>query len=830
MKTRKIIYVLTLFFLALTADAQGLRFIGMEDRIESRTSYEVFASRQPSFKDILRIEFELALYPPSDFGYILRLKNNADNRVFNLLYSGAGWDRNYPFRLNEEGRSSIIKADIPQNYVNTDKWMSVLLEFDLQSGDVVFKVDDYAYMTQIEPLSTVWKPDLSFGKSDYFIDVPTFAIRNLKVSDRKKTFVFPLNETEGSDVHEARRRTRGKVANPEWLLEKSYRWDLAEEFSSSTVAGANYDPIRNSVIYYNQDSLFAYDVSRRETKAFKTEGKGPMRLYLARSFINPGDSLIYMYEALEGFNEAESMPRVVSLDPDSREWSAVSDDAIPVHFHHHSSYLDVHRGKFVVFGGFGDMIYNGDFYSYDIEGGKWTNDGKPAGDVIFPRYFTSIGYVPENDEVYVFGGMGNECGEQVVGRHYFYDLHRIDLGTGESYTLWDRDMEWNGDNMVPVRNMIMEDGGFYTVCYPEFLTNSYLQLYYFDIERKTCQKYSDKVPIRSDKMATNANVYYDEELRTLILTVQESEDDVSSHLKIYTLAYPPLTEEEYALMSLNRKGLLMWITGSLLFAAACVFVGFRIARSAKRKAVLARELSLKRHPLEERNNSICLFGGFTALDPNGLPVQFPLQLRKLLLLIIKYNLDNGLSSRRMSSILWPDKPEEKVKNSRGVALNHLRTLLKNFDGVSLVFEDNHFKLEAGNGFYCDWFEFKKEISSENPDIDKLISLTSRGKFMQFTDDPVFDSFKEKTENALINLFVSEMENFWSRRAYMTVVELAEIVLISDPLNEQALIWLVNALVKLKKSDDALVRYSAFASEYLNVYESEYNRDFKSLLM
>ncbi len=711
--------------------------------------------------------------------------------------------------------------------------MSVFLEFNLRSGCVTLKLDDYAYTTEIEPLSTHWKPDLSFGKSDYFIDVPTFAIRNLRVSDNRRTFVFPLNETEGTVVHEGRNRTRGKVVNPEWLLEKSYKWTLAGNFKSSSVAGVNYDPIRRSVVYFNHDSLFVYDVSRREARISETAGECPMELYMASSFINPTDSLIYVYEAVEGVNGRDSIPRMVSLNPVSGRWTAISHDALPINFHHHSSYLDSARQKFMIFGGFGDMIYNGDFYSYDLNGRRWNREEKLGGATIFPRYFTSVGYAPDSDLVYIFGGMGNECGEQIVGRHYFYDLHCIDLKTGISMNLWDEGLDWHEEeNMVPVRNMVLEDGGFYTVCYPEFLTNSYLQLYFFDIKGRTYHKFCNKVPIRSDKMATNANLFYDKELRTMIMTVQESDDDVRSSLSIYTLAFPPLTEEEYEAMSRNPHVKFIWITAVIVLAV----LGFAIyylqkRRREKRRAIIAFEQGIrKRHVPEDRNNSICLFGGFTALGPTGLPIQFSLQQRKLLLLIIKYNLDNGLSSKRMSSVLWPDKPEEKVKNSRGVALNHLRSLLKKFDGVSLVYEDNHFKLAFDDRFYCDWFEFKKEISSEKPGIDKLMSLVSRGKFMQFTDDPVFDSFKEKTETALINLFTSEMENYFSRKAYLTVAELAEIVLVSDPLNEQAMIWLVNALVKLKNSDEAMVRYSTFASEYSSVYESEYERDFKSLLM
>ena len=60
-------------------------FNGMESSIDERTSYDVFSSRKPKFTDVLKIEFSLSMYLPSDFGYILRIKNNEDERIFNLL-------------------------------------------------------------------------------------------------------------------------------------------------------------------------------------------------------------------------------------------------------------------------------------------------------------------------------------------------------------------------------------------------------------------------------------------------------------------------------------------------------------------------------------------------------------------------------------------------------------------------------------------------------------------------------------------------------------------------------------------------------------------------
>ena len=82
------------------------------------------------------------------------------------------------------------------------------------------------------------------------------------------------------------------------------------------------------------------------------------------------------------------------------------------------------------------MIYNGNFYVYDLKKNIWDCGSLPKGDVIHPRYFTSLGYSKKDDNVYIFGGMGNESGEQIVGRHYFYDLHRLDLQTNHSELIW----------------------------------------------------------------------------------------------------------------------------------------------------------------------------------------------------------------------------------------------------------------------------------------------------------------------------------------------------------------------------------------------------------
>ena len=114
-------------------------------------------------------------------------------------------------------------------------------------------------------------------------------------------------------------------------------------------------------------------------------------------------------------------------------------------------------------------------------------------------------------------------------------------------------------------------------------------------------------------------------------------------------------------------------------------------------------------------------------------------------------------------------------------------------------------------------------------MEKVMPIVSRGKFLPFIEDPVFDSFKEKTESLLINMLSAELIRCYERRQYVNALDLSDVIFHTDSLNEQALICQLNSLVRLKRAEDALVRYSAFVKEYNAMYDAEYEHDFKSLI-
>lgn len=72
-----------------------------------------------------------------------------------------------------------------------------------------------------------------------------------------------------------------------------------------------------------------------------------------------------------------------------------------------------------------------------------------------------------------------------------------------------------------------------------------MRLYRFLIKDGSCQILGDSIPIYSDKITTNARLYYNERLSRLFVTVQETRDDVSSKFSVYSLLFPPVSLEKY---------------------------------------------------------------------------------------------------------------------------------------------------------------------------------------------------------------------------------------------------------------------------------------------
>jgi DNA-binding SARP family transcriptional activator len=822
---------------ASTPPPGGLKFKGSEQPIDQRTSYNVFGKEVAEFSDYFNIEFNLALYPTTQIGYLIRIKNNESSAIYNLFYDGQG--SRHVFRFNEEGKNNLITAALPREALLEMPWVRMKISFNLKNDSVKLTIHNQTFSAAAGELPDICHPIILFGRSDHIIDVPSFAIRDLSVGSTEKYF-FPLNESKGTAVHDASGESFGEVSNPEWLVNDAYHWRYKTSLKSQSVAGANYNQEKKEIYYFNRDSLWIYNVRSGNTNIKVFEEKSPVKLKLGTNFLHTKNNKLYSYEPyVEGYNG----PTIASLDLDTYQWTAESSDHLASPLHHHGSYFNPSNEQYTIFGGFGNMHYSKDFFSYDLNKKTWEKLEAFTGDFIPPRYFTSVGYLKETNSIYIFGGMGNESGEQIVGRKYFYDLYKIDLDTKRVSKLWD--IKWEKDNVVPVRGMvILNDSSFYTLCYPEHFSQSLLKLYRFSLKDGSYEILGDSIPIRSDKITTNANLYYDSLLNNMYAVVQEFEDDISSDLKIYSLSFPPITAQELTSYSKKKSNNAILVILLVFLSAIAVAIGYLLSRKSKLRKVdlgesvqkpeqiQSEQLATPKAESETKANSIYLFGNFTVRDRKNRDItyMFSEQLKQVFCLILQYSTtDDGIASQRLSTILWPDKPTDKVKNSRGVTINHLRKVLSELDGIELIYDKGHFKILQTEEFYCDYSRCIQIISTGKIEEhrDEFLEILSRGKLLHLSEHPVFDSFKEEMEKQLEPVLLVEMEKSFEAERYQTTIKLAEAMSNIDPLNDTALTFQIKAMQKLKMNDEARIRYQAFVIEYKKIMGTDYPHPYKA---
>lgn len=840
MKLRIITILLVLFYPCVCLLAQGLLIKGNDSFIEQRTSYNVFHTTEPVFNHRLSIEFELAPVSTDEvyrIGYLLRLKNKEAGTTFNILYNDQGGAT--VFKLNHEGKDVLITAVMDKWKLYENYWIKMRIDFDMDNDSVHFTINDRKFSSNGLVMDNSWKPSLFFGKSEHVIDVPSFALRNLVVGNADKVYRFPLNESSGEEVHDSDGRVTGRVINPAWLINKAYYWEEGASFSSRSVAGSNFNPHTQEVYYFNKDSITIHNIRTKQTKQYAYSNECPIVMRLGTNFIDWENKLLYVYEVSD---PPGGDVMIATLSLDNYEWSVKSTEQLPRQLHHHCSFTDEANRRHIIFGGFGNLHYSDNFYSYSLEENHWDKLNFERNPVT-PRYFASMGNAGDTGILYLFGGMGNESGDQTVGRVYYYQLFKVDLNEGQITKLWE--IPWKNENVVPVRGMIVDgEDSFYTLCYPEHFSHSQLKLYKFSIADGSYEILGDSIPILSEKIKTHANLYYNKRSNELISIVQEFDyDDIASTAKIYSLSFPPVTKEGLTLYSSKSFSLWLWVViGVAFIMIQVIIVANMLQRKRKQttqKATLGSDSPLTHKPLkdtisprENLPNSIYLFGGFSMIDRNNREINYMLsaKLKQAFFLILRYSLENGITSQEFSELLWPDKPEDKVKNSRGVTLNNLRKILSGIDGVNLVHERGVYKIVITDECYCDYVRCLEIASDSNVEehIEEFAEIISRGKFLKSVDVPLLDSFKEYIERRIEPIMFLGMEKAYASDYYNLTISLCEGIFNCDPLNEESLSYLIQSLMKLKQKDEAKRRYLLFTVEYKKTMGEEYGKSFAVL--
>ena len=846
---RRLCLLFLLTGMTLFAYSQGLLFQANDKEIKERTSLQIFQEGEiPCFTKNFQLSFELSIRDFDTFGYVFLLKEDQGKTKYSFTYTYLDGE-NSTFKFNTDGKENHYSLNL-RNDALAYQWIPVSFAFDLQQDVLTIRIGDNEKKITSLGLKDTFCPHLFFGRYDYILDMPTFAIRNLKLEgDRSHSYTFPLNENEGEEVHTSIGKVLGTVVNPVWLINGSYHWEKLFEYSFQTPSGITFEPDSQRLIIFSQDSLLTYNLLKRQPQKYSYSNKLPVKLQLATHFMNTTDGKLYVYE-LNNLPLGDAT--VAALDLNNQEGKQTGVAALPVQLHHHDGFWDETTGKYLVFGGFGNKRFNNTFLEYDIEGDRWDTLSY-SGDRIIPRYFSGMAVNKNREHIYVFGGMGNESGEQSVGRNYLHDLYLLDRKQQSVRRLWQNASD---HRLVVARDMILtpDEKYIYALCYPEYLSDTYLQLYRLTVDDGTMKALGDSIPMRSEEIMTNANLYYNSLTHEYYCTTTEFDKKGHTVIRTYVLSAPPVSLDEIRSYGSRSSLEIRWLwimagIGVLLLAGGVLFV--RKKRGKQRNAVLESSSVLMSPPVGRepdksvqgketlakedfesslvRPNAVYLFGPFTVIDRNGRDIThlFSSRLRQVFIYILLHSTHNGVLSASLNEVFWPDKPDDKVKNLKGVTINQIRKNLAELDGVELVHDKGYFRL-VFTDCYCDYFRFRTLKNAEEVE-NELGILLMRGKFLDGMDAGMMDHFKQKVEEFLSSFLPLEIERLYQQHKYDAVIRFCNVLFRVDPVNELALAYGMHALNHTGSSQEAILQYSLFVREYRQMMNEEYSTSYAELM-
>jgi two-component SAPR family response regulator len=236
-------------------------------------------------------------------------------------------------------------------------------------------------------------------------------------------------------------------------------------------------------------------------------------------------------------------------------------------------------------------------------------------------------------------------------------------------------------------------------------------------------------------------------------------------------------------------------------------------------------------------NCIQLFGDFRVLDKNGKNIsnQFTPKLKQLFLIILLYSQRNksGISTKELTDILWMGHSSQSAKNSRGVTIRKLRLILESLDSVRINFHIDRWSMSFSENVYCDYVECLKLLKREKiHDTDfnlKFYHIIQEGELFKGESYDWLDDFKGFVGNNIVDILLKFINELSAETDNELILKLADGVLVTDPVNDQALAHKLKVLIKQNNYNLARFTFDRFCILYEELYGEKFPIKFEELI-
>ncbi len=278
---------------------------------------------------------------------------------------------------------------------------------------------------------------------------------------------------------------------------------------------------------------------------------------------------------------------------------------------------------------------------------------------------------------------------------------------------------------------------------------------------------------------------------------------------------------------------------ALLVLSVIVLAYFKVPFLRKRKqtSTIEKIRSIKTLNVQKpETNYIQLFGDFKVLDKNGnnISTQFTPKLKQLFLIILIYSQrnKNGISTKELTDILWMGHSSQSAKNSRGVTIRKLRLILEALDAVQINFHIDRWSMSFSDNVYCDYVECMKILKQEKiHDTDfnlKFYNIIQEGELFKSESYDWLDDFKGFVGNNIVDILMKFINELNLENDSELIMKLAERMLETDPINEQALAFKLKVLIRQNNYNLARFTFDRFCILYEELYGEKFDQKFEEL--
>lgn len=552
-----------IFSFTLVNAQDGLKFISNNQPKENRS--QLIFEDKFNAKDSLVINFKFSIYNKLFIGDLLNIRNIKNNSTISLSYNFTYSEDNKPFiNLNIKGIKNLVKIQIPENFIQYQKWIDVKLKIDykLNQAELKFLNNTYSISSLFEKNSSLEEIEILFGKNEFNEDIPAFNLKNLELKIDSSIVYFPLDEKQGTRVISSNGNFKGKIINPSWLIDDFNNWKLIKQVEFESNHTIAYDTENMQFILLGKDKRYNFDIVSRLLDKITLKKPSEFHSYTSgKAFIEPKTKNILVLQTgepnpsqnkflnkklgIESINNTKQSNNkntysIASFNSSTSNWQGLFyKDILKNPLFHFNAYYENSSQNILIFGGYSDFKYLNRFLKYDSYSNS-INEILMEGDNISPRFKSGMGSL--NDSIlFLYGGEGNLSGDQSIGKIPFNDLYKIDLKNNSINLVWEKEYD-SAHNSIS-KNLIFDETQEFFYCLADSEEKGTISLKKVSVNDGNRVSLGRSINFDSSIIANEFNLFYEKKNNKLYAyTVEFTDNKLEKNIiSFYSIEMEPFS-------------------------------------------------------------------------------------------------------------------------------------------------------------------------------------------------------------------------------------------------------------------------------------------------